>query len=220
MCITLIYTLGSNNSFGSVSIIKSIYVRIIINIMIIIFILFIQVSQILMAFAPFTLPLPWSAIFITIQVIIQIFRFESCKTVMADAHWESSIAYAITFVCMVFLILRYVLYELNSKKLFKDNQMLLASTDEKILFVDFLCKEMKIPLQLISGTIEHFEYVDLKVLSRDGLLVAQQMLCYSHEIVRNCHYLVMFLFVFIGFVLELYNMLLLFVCVIEFVMDL
>ena len=154
-----------------------------------------------MAYASFTLPLPWFAIFILIEVISQIVQVESCRRdpdFIASERWDDRAAYSIMIVCMVFLTLRCFLFELNSIKLFKDNKLLVALSKEKLLFVDFLCKDMKAPLQLITGSIEHFNGSMIRSINinDEGTMYIQQMIRCAQQVVSYKSFIIQFIIIF------------------------
>ena len=78
------------------------------------------------------------------------------------------------------MTLKGILFERAASELYlvKNNQKNLS--DRQMLYVDFLCKELKLPLQIISYVMES---IDLSFLDQQGILAMRQMILNIQETV-------------------------------------
>jgi hypothetical protein len=80
----------------------------------------------------------------------------------------------------IFITLKGILFERGALELYlvrnKQKQLL----DRHMLYVDFLCKELKLPLQIIAYVIES---IDSKFLDQQGILSMRRMILNVQEMV-------------------------------------
>jgi hypothetical protein len=80
----------------------------------------------------------------------------------------------------IFITLKGTLFERAASELYLVKNKQKNLSDRQMLYVDFLCNELKMPLQIIAYVIES---VDLRFSDRQGTLATRQMLLNVQEMV-------------------------------------
>jgi hypothetical protein len=87
------------------------------------------------------------------------------------------------------MILKGILFERAASELYLMKNKQKNLSDRQMLYVDFLCKELKLPLQIIAYVMES---IDLRFLDQQGTLAMRRMILNIQEMVL--YLLAIFLF--------------------------
>ncbi len=93
--------------------------------------------------------------------------------------------YLIFFSILVYYIIAYISsksFESFNKIIFDENEKYNKLAKEKFLLVDLLCHEIKVPLTMITNTIES---IDNKSLDELGIVSANELLTCVEEVVSE-----------------------------------
>ena len=80
----------------------------------------------------------------------------------------------------IFMTLKGILFERAASELYLMKNKQKNLSDRQMLYVDFLCNELKLPLQIISYVMES---IDLSFLDQQGILAMRQMILNIQETV-------------------------------------
>jgi len=92
------------------------------------------------------------------------------------------------------MILKGILFERAASELYLMKNKQKNLSDRQMLYVDFLCKELKLPLQIIAYVMES---IDLRFLDQQGTLAMRRMILNIQEMVLYlltiCYFAIQFL---------------------------
>ena len=80
----------------------------------------------------------------------------------------------------IFMTLKVILFERAASEIYLVKQKQKNLSDRQMLYVDFLCNELKLPLQIIAYAMES---IDLRFLDQQGILVMRRMIMNIQEMV-------------------------------------
>ena len=78
------------------------------------------------------------------------------------------------------MTLKGILFERAASELYLMKKEQKNLSDRQMLYVDFLCNELKLPLQIIAYVMES---IDLRVLDQQGILAIRRMILNVQEMV-------------------------------------
>lgn len=120
--------------------------------------LFVDCSQIVV-FSTVPFPSPWVMLFNLVEILIQALRLLSCSHTMGLGHHDSLLNAVVLGMVWGFCLIMFSASHVESvsKEVLRCARQEREAIDSKRLFVNYLCAEVKDPLQLIIGPLDHIE---------------------------------------------------------------